>query len=479
MQGIRKILLPQMVVTVVAAPSDTDATRIDLPDGEYHIRPIQDAQTRERLDSQGLWVGSRFNLFPVVLDASGVPWAEANVYLLTRIEDAIEPSMSTYSAIADGLGAFRHFLDDKGIDWTEFPLHKLSRPTYRFCGFLNLSIKAGEISASTASRWMSAVIAFYKWLRDEQILTPENKPWKESDRYVQFTDIRGARFSKKVTSTDVGIKVAKGQDPYADTIDDGAKLRPLRKDQQLWLLEALAASQNTEMTLVHTFALVTGARIQTILTFRVRHTLIELEDPTLHELRFAVGPGTGVDTKGDKPGVLHIPVWFYEALRVYALSDRARGRRKRARGGDTDDQYLFLSERGAALYQSKADALKFDSTANLRHAKSGQAVRQFIAERVLPYIHEHHAPKFKYRFHDTRATYGMNLTDDRLSLVAQGQITLHQAREFVKTRMGHTSAAVTDRYLNYRSNLHLTRQVNSDYDSHLRDVMDAVVKGLQ
>lgn len=474
----RKILLPQMVVTVVADSSEAGATLIDVPDALYYVRPIQDAETRERLDHQGLWVGSRFNLYPVVLDANGVPWAEANMYLLSRIEDAVEPNMSTYSGIADGLGAFRHFLDEKRIDWTWFPAHKHSRPTYRFSGYLNLAIRAGELGASTAKRWMGAVVAFYKWLRDEGFLVLENEPWKEKDQYIQLTGSKGGNFSKKVTTTDVGIKVPKSKDPYSGLIDDGGKLHPLPKDEQEWLLNALLAIDNTEMTLIHLFALVTGARIQTILTFRKRHALVELEDPSSEEFRFAVGPGTGVDTKGNKPGVLHIPVWFYEALRVYALSERAEGRRRRARGGDTDNQYLFLSERGTPLYQGKADAAVFDDSANLRHAKSGQAVRQFIKERTLAYIRDKYNAGYHYRFHDTRATYGMNLTDDRLALVAKGEVTLHEAREFVKTRMGHSSAAVTDRYLNYRRNLHLVRQVNSEYDSHLRAVASAAMKGL-
>lgn len=479
MQPTRKILLPQVIVTVVADAADQDATLVQLPCTEYHTRPIQDAETRERLDSQGRWVGSRFNLFPVVLDANGIPWAEAIMFLLSRLEDSVKPSMSTYSGIADGLGRFRHYLDDKGIDWTEFPSHKLSRPTYRFSGFLNLAIRAGEISPSTASRWMSSVVAFYHWLRDENLLVPERPMWKEGDRYIQLTDSKGAKLTKRVTTTDVGIKVPRSRDPYTDAVDDGGKLRPLPQDEQLWLLEALTASGNTEMTLIHTFALVTGARIQTVLTFKVRHVMLDIDRPSMDELRCAVGPGTGVDTKGDKPGVLHIPFWFYEALRVYALSDRARARRRRSRGGDTDDQYLFLSERGAELYQSKADAAMFDSTSQLRHAKSGQAVRQFITERVLPYIRKHHSAKFTFRYHDTRATYGMNLTDDRLALVARGDITLHQAREFVKARMGHASAAVTDRYLNYRCNLHLARQVNNDYDAHLRKLANTAVKGLK
>jgi hypothetical protein len=282
-----------------------------------------------------------------------------------------------------------------------------------------------------------------------------------------------------VTTTDVSIKVPRQVDPYAGTIDDGGKLMPLPLEAQEWLLEALLAQGNTEMTLIHLFGLLTGARIQTILTFRVRHALVEFDDSNLAEIRFAVGRGTGIDTKNNKQMVLHIPRWFYEMLRTYARSERARQRRARAGGGDTDDQYLFLSIRGAPLYQSKAELVQFNQKNKLRHAKVGQGVRQFITERIIPYVRQHHSTTFKYSFHDTRASFGMNLTDHQLALVARGMVTLHQAREFVKIRMGHESSATTDLYLQYRSNLKLVRQVAQDYSAHLRALSVSAMDGLR
>lgn len=479
---VRKILLPRLVVTETTTSEDPTAIRVELPGGEltdYFIRPKHTVDAGERVDGKPVWASSRFNLYPVVLGPDGVPWAEANIYILSRLEGAYSPAMATYAGIADDLAAFRQFLAESGLDWLRFPLHKLSRPTYRYNGYLRLGVAAGEIKDTTARRRMSSVVGLYNWLQAEGAWSPENAPWKASDRFVELKDAKGISFSKPVTVTDVGIKVPKVLDPYAGTIDDGGKLRPLSLTEQGWLMEALLAQRNTEMTLIHLFGLLTGARIQSILTFRVRHVTMEFDIPDMAEIRFPVGPGTGVDTKNNKKLVLHIPIWFYEMLRTYARSDRARRRRLRAEGGDTYEQYLFLSVRGAPLYQCKAEAALYDEHNKRRHAKVGQGVRQFIAERLLPYIREHFDANFKYHFHDTRASFGMNLTDHQLKLVAQGDITLHQAREFVKARMGHESSATTDRYLQYRSNLKLVRQVAVDYSAHLRGLSGLAMEGLK
>lgn len=477
----KKILLPRLVVTEVVDADTVGAETVQLPITgqivEYHARPKHLEGDAERTDGKPRWMGSRFNLFPVVLDASGAPWAEAVVYLLSRLESAVAPAMGTYSSIADDLAAYRRFLDESGLDWTQFPAYKLNRPTYRYNGFLRTAVGAGEIAVSTAKRRMSAVIAFYTWLREEGVLVPEHAPWKESDVYIQIKDSHGRAATKQVTTTDLSIRVPQQSNPYAGTIDDGGKLRPLTTQEQEWVLKALLDQGNTEMTLIHLFGFLTGARLQTILTLRVRHALLELDGITAQELRFPVGPGTGIDTKHDKKMVLHIPVWFYRMLQTYAVSERAQHRRRRAPGGDTEDQHLFLSVRGAPLYQSKAAAASYDENNTLRHNKTGQGVQQFVVERVIPYVRKHFDPNFRYHFHDTRASFGMNLTDHQLKLVAAGEITLLQAREFVKTRMGHESSATTDLYLQYRDNLKQVRWAADGYECHLQALAAQAMDG--
>jgi integrase len=422
-------------------------------------------------------MGTQFNLFPLVLDSNGAPWAEATMYILSRLENSVNPSMSTFKAIADDLAAFLRFIEETGVDWTDFSGKKLQRPTYRYRAEVWLAVTAGKLAASTGRRRMGTVIAFYQWLRNEGVLTLEHAPWIESDRYIEFKGSHGSRGYKKVTTTDLRISVPKQDDPYSQYINDGGKLRPLPEQEQRWLVDALAQIGNTELTLIHMVALLTGARIQTVLTLRVRHASLSQMLLDFDEVRLPVGPGTGVDTKNNKRLILHFPAWFHTKLAIYASSERAKSRRLRAPGGDHPDQYLFLSVRGMPLYESKVSGSTYNDGNTLRHNKDGQGVRQLIADYVIPHIRRNHDASFHYRFHDLRASFGMNLTDAQLKLVAAGKITLHEAREFVRTRMGHESAVITDGYLQHRGRLQFMRHVNDEYGEHLKNLVSRAFEG--
>lgn len=478
--GACKITVPVFELTELTQADDPAAARVVVLDETYYVRPKKVPDEGRRRDGKPRWVRHQFNVYPIVLDRHGAPWPEANLYVLARLEGRLDPNMSTVSGIAEDLGAFLEFLELNDIDWLHFPAQKLYRPTYRFNGHLKFSIRAGDIAQSTASSRMASVVGFYRWLVGEGVFAPENPPWKESDRYVQFEDARGFRHSKLVKTTDVGLRVPKQSDPYDGCIDDGAKLRPLPMSEQEWLVDALIALGNTEMTLIHLFSMLTGARIQTVLTVRVHHVQRVVPSAQMGDIRLPIGLGTGIDTKNGKQMVLHIPPWFLRMLSTYSASQRAVQRRGRAVGGDSESQYLFLSQRGAPLYQSKDDALVFDRFNELRHMKLGQGVRQFIKERVIPRVRsQQNASGFSYRFHDLRATAGMNWMDRQLLLVSQGKATLHEAREFVRVRMGHESSAITDRYLKYRQNLKLIRWVEEEHESHLKVLSTRAMEGLK
>jgi integrase len=468
-----RILLPRFILTELANEGDFAAICTSDAIEPYYFREKLVPGESARPDGKPVWVKHQFNFFPVVLGAEGIPWAEAMVYLMSSLEATPSPVMMTFKNIADDLAAYRRYLDEYGIDWLTFPQNKLERPTYRFNGHLKLLSRAGELALTTARRRMSTVIAFYRWLIHEEVFLAEHKPWVESDKLVEYEDKQGFKRKKAVKSTDLNIRVPVQDDPYDGTIEDGAKLRPLPASEQEWLIDALRAIGNTEMTLVHFFALLTSARIQTVLTLRVKDIYLPLPEDAKQEVRLAVGYGTTIDTKFDKQMVLHIPQWFYERLRIYAESPRAVKRRTRAPGGDNSQQYLFLSRNGKPFYKSKADSWNFDSENQLRHMNSGQAVRQFIVERIVSYIREKFGAKdFYYRFHDLRATAGMNWTDAQLELVAQGKISLHDAREYVRIRMGHESSAVTDRYLSFRAKREQVRRIEEMHEQHLKELCE-------
>jgi integrase len=471
-----KAIIPHLELTEITDSNDIAARKVSVLGDEYYVRSKLIPDEGKRRDGKPLWAKHQFNLFPIILHSNGEPWAEANVYLINRLEHAVNPVISTYLSVANDLDAYSRFLGENEINWLHFPLQKIFRPTYRFNAHLKYSISSGDIAISTAKRRIVTVIGFYRWLEREEVFIPENPPWRESERYVKFTDRNGISISKKVVTTDVQIKLNNQHDPFDGTINDGGKLRPLTKTEQEWLIEALVELGNTEMSLIHVFSLITCARIQTTLTMRVRHALLKFDEEKNNEVLLPAGPGTGIDTKNGKKIVLHIPVWFYRMLNTYAISERAKLRRTRAAGGDFEDQYLFLSQRGLPFYQAHDDERLFIRDKEIHHRKVGQGVRQFISEKIIPLIrNNNNAPEFSYRFHDLRATSGMNFTDRQLQLVSQGTATLQQAREFVRVRMGHESSATTERYLSYRSNLKIALAVSEEHESHLQKLSSGLI----
>lgn len=469
-----KVALPACVITEVCQEGAPGSTLRKIPaiDGRqpvtYHFRPIT--------DDDGV-VESMYNLFPVILDGKGGPWDIAMIYLLSRLEGVSLPNMTTFHSIADDLGAFKAFLDEKEIDFTDFPQNKQKRPTYRYHGYLKQQIFARTIRARTAKRRMGCVIAFYRWLIRERIIPIRHDPWEEREYYLEFKDSVGLSATKKVVTTDVSIKVPKQDYPFDGSINDGGKLRPMPPNEQHWIIEALAHFGNSEMTLMHLFMLLSGARIQSALTLRVRHVRLELPDG-LKEVRLVAGPGTNIDTKFDKPMTLCVPRKLYELLRIYSHSERAQRRRNRAPGGDTEDQYLFLTQHGAPFYQAKSDALAFDPSFDKRHQKRGQAVRQFLTDYLIPYIRRKHDPKFHYQIHDLRATFGMNLTDVQLKLVETGTISLSQARAFVQKMMCHAHPTTTDRYLDYRKQMQMVYAAIDGYEVQVENWISRSMAGL-
>lgn len=428
-----------------------------------------------------------WNGFPIVLDSKCRPWSLANNYLLDRIQNETSPSMATFLAAADDLGAFRHWLDVQSNPdlMFHFPQAKLERVTYRYLGHLKMRFFGGEVASETANHHMLTVIDFYRFLTDSGYFVPNYPAWQEKQVRLSFKTDYGAVISKSVTSTDLKIKAPKASDAFRDTIQDGGQLRPLSQEEQRWFMEALKSLKNTELYLLCLFMLTTGARIQTACTLRVGHFLSESK--VFHSeatgghavVKLACGPGTLVDTKNDKQGVLQVPLPLFVALRTYALSERAARRRAAARGGDCPEQYLFLTNRSKPYYLDKAETSSFDPARTARYSAAGGTIRKIVSTQITPYIRRHYNAHFDMKIHDLRASFGMNQTDIQLGLVEAGKSTLSKARDVVCQLMWHESAATTDRYLDYRRRQGLVFAAVNAYGEQIqRWISDAGDMGL-
>lgn len=465
----RRTTIRQLLLTEAVDCDTPGATRVSIhtPEGDatYYTVPLVDPGSAKRRDALPRWIAGTFPLFPVVRLADGAPWAEANVWLIDMMEAKSSPNMLTFANVADDLATFRRYLDDESLDWLMFTANKRHRPTYRYSASTKLAVQAGELSASVAKRRMGTVVRFYRWLMTEAGLKPAHAPWVESDRFIEYKDQSGFSSTVAVKTTDVSINIRRAEDPWDDRIQDGGRLRPLPSSEQSVLLEALATLGNTEMTLVHLFSLLTGARTQTVLTVRAKHVARKPGEFHGVDIRMACGPGTGIDTKGGVKGVLHLPRAFYERLYIYVHSDRARKRRQLADGGDHPDQPLFLSHRGAPLYQDRESRAAVRTGLQVRrHVKTGQAVRQFIRDELLPMMRGQLGnPKYEFSFHDLRATFGLNMIDAMTANETRYTRALDQLRQL----MWHTRLSTTEGYLSYRENRKLFDAVQDGWSAHL------------
>jgi site-specific recombinase XerD len=446
---VSRIVLREFALTETCDADAPGATRVDLPDGSsYYIRPKFLPSETVHPNGSAVLEPRKIPAYPIVITGAAVPWDEANAWLLNALDEQYNPNIATYRGKADDLQHYRNFVDSRNFDWLAFPDNKLLRPTYRYRGFLRVEIETGGLEWSTARRRMSTVVHFYRWLLINNFVTLDNPPWSESEVYIPIANHYGRATIIKRKTADVSIRNTAAENPYDERIEDGGKLRPLAAHEQAWIMEALSHLRNTEQTLIHVLALTTGARIQTILTIRKRHILFEYGKGAAQIL---CGPGTGIDTKGDKRFTIQIPRWLLNALRTYVLSERAAKRRTRAPGGDIDSQYVFLSERSAPMYEAKQNQ-DLSGGKKLRHVKNGQAVRAYMKEFITPYIRKYHDPQFNYRFHDLRASFGMNLVDELRPRMDALELTYSKVLQMVQSRMCHNSPVVTERYLNYRQN---------------------------
>ncbi|WP_052140381.1 site-specific integrase [Janthinobacterium lividum] len=419
-----------------------------------------------------------FAKFPIVLNADGSPWDPAVLWLMDKAKTN-PGKLSSLLPIAQALRDYKVFLDDFGFDWSDFSsIEKLLRPTYVYLTHLRQLVSTGQIKPSTANRRMSTVIGLYRFAQCDQRLRfkPANEPWVDKKITIRYQDVRGFNRHKDVATTDLRIRIPPEEDALSDTINDGGKLRPMTVEEQKALVSALQTLDNTEFSLMHYLGLLTGAREMTVMTLRLKDFVSPPSTISSWPYKVRCGPGTGIDTKLDRTNVyLNIPEALYGMLHVYGLSERAKKRRAKSRMGDSPLNYLFLTRQGNPYYEGKDDRDTVRETnGHLRRTSAqGQSLRGFIANHVIPEVRKI-LPEFRYKFHDTRATFAMNWIDHVMGTENSDSKKYYWALDQLRKMMWHKNIATTEKYLEYRSHRHHLDSAMQGWASHLLTMIEPV-----
>ncbi|PBP72740.1 hypothetical protein CCL21_04755 [Pseudomonas syringae] len=408
--------------------------------------------------------------FPVILDNAGEPWDIANLYLINKLNHNLTYNHRTYAGIADHLLYYRRFLDNEGIDYLHFPKLKQSKATYRFKKHLEDEIENDRMTIQTGKKRINAVARFYKDILKFKLTSTSlitESPYEEVVKYIETTTDFGIKKFIKVSSTDLAIKSSKPL-PDPDYIYDDGQTKPLTVEDQIKMLNVLKGSDRAYQLLVYV-ALFTGVRLQAAATIRIK----DINKPVDHRgnLRLPIGAGTTIDTKNNSRMTIIIPAWLVQDLKVYSDCAVARARREHSFYGESDLNYILLSSKGTPFYTSKlemrerltADPDNLNYGLSYAHAE-GQAVREFL-KTLNEEIQRKHPEYERFKFHDLRATFGMNLLEDELNKPNRKNITA--ILEIVQQRMGHRDKKTTLQYLNYRSRIEWKNHVQDQFESKL------------
>jgi len=398
----------------------------------------------------------------IILQPDGTPWTEGNLYLLSRAKQYPKLSEGTLGSEAANLREFMNVMLDHDQDHLDFKGREFERPTYIFKAYFKLAIARGEITAGCVNNKIRTMIRYYRWRIKHRNFKPAKPAWKEKITPISRLDRHGAIRIREIITTDLTFPTNK--DESSDFIYDGGKLRPLTKHEQGAVVEALLLVSNVEMLLAFILALFSGMRIQTVLTIRIGNVLeASADDITTYPI--LAGEDYLVDTKYGKRQNIQVPGWVHHRLFTYIQSERYQHRRSQALERDESEQYVFLSRTGKPMYVSALDKNKYKS-----HEK-GSAIRKFISDTILPLLIAR-GHNFTFSFHDLRASFGMNLVEERKELLAQGKIGYLELIDYVAKRLHHSNRKTTMSYLDYRRISELVHEADSDYQKHIMGLLE-------
>ncbi|RMR86305.1 site-specific integrase [Pseudomonas coronafaciens] len=454
----RYVVLPIIPIFKAEKPTDDDSL-LDraVVQGKYIIQPFKSDSGKSELRN-----------IPVILKPEGTIWHHGSLYLLSRASEYNPPSDQTLRSTAKALVDYINTLTADQVDYLSTPLRKSLRPTYHYRAELEERINGNLLAISTANSRISAVVNFYRWMKDRFDYHPTQDLWIDEKRYIRYSNRQGFSSGKEVITTNLHIKQSE-QVNTGEYIVDGGKLYPYCEEQQRALIKVMFEIQNTEMILSFLVALTSGARSLATYTLRISD-IVNPEAVKGTEVSIRIGRQTAVNNKDNKVMNIYIPSWLNRLIYIYINSERYQRRSRKAEQPSDGAQYLFLTSRGNPFHISKNDMRRGQGSP----IQDGNSVRKYISETLQPALNKLDSP-FKFRFHNLRACFGMNLLEEKIKGLPVNSVAYSRALGKVQQRMGHANRTTTERYLNYRENKELTFQAQSMFEQHLQDIAENYV----
>jgi len=397
---------------------------VQLSRQEYiHYSPQQAAVNGNMIEWTALNEQKSIEALPQIFWSSGMPWREANLWLMLQATEGGK-DIETVKSKSLSLFVYSKWLEATATDWRDFPAKESERCLVRYRGYLIQSRRASEIAPSTTSQRMRVVIQFYRWLRNNSLLTPEWPMWRESFVNVRVNNAFGLERTFTVGTTSLSIP---NKSSVGEKLEDG--LYPVSESDRALILETAFKHCPTEIYLLLMAGFFTGMRIQTLASLTIQTLHNAVQDPASKELyRVAVGPGASpaVSTKNGVTGHIWITKILLDELLGYCYSTERLLRE--AKASAENKNLVFLTKHGNPYSDRSKDRSPAINVA--MHSLRGIGRREGIS--VLN----------KFKFHQTRCTFATELA--RLAIRAGGSI---HAIAIVKDALLHKNESTSMKYI--------------------------------
>lgn len=314
--------------------------------------------------------------------------------------------LKTVQSKASSLLTYARWLEATKTSWLAFPEKKYDRCLDRYRGALILMRDEGELAPSTTSSKIRVPIQFYKWLIEQQIISPERQLWTTRTVGIEFINKSGFSRLQLVESTSLAIpnRTLKHELP-----EEG--VWPVSVEDREKILDCAEAYCPYEIYLILLLGFHTGMRIQTITDLKLQTLLNAVHHPLQSEVSIiTVGPGASppVSTKYGITGAIEIPSKLLESIKDYLFS-RERIRRVN-KSLESNKNLVFLTKCGNPYARRGLNSSVAINVAMYNLRKIGK-------QREIPALSN-------FTFHQTRATFATELAIFALAIDPIGAVDM-------------------------------------------------------
>lgn len=368
----------------------------------------------------------RLLLLPQLFWKDSTPWREANLWAHERATaTAITPR--TISANLNSLLNYANFLEEEDLSWFTFPIRKADRCLVRYRKWLidQRDIKK-SMAPSTVTEYMRNVIAFYRWLQVNLLIT-DSPLWCDKPVYIRSFDTAGFERTFLRVTTDLSIpnRAAPG-----DRLEDG--LFPISNKDRDELLSFARSNSTPELFRMLALGFFTGMRIGTISDLKIQTLKNAIPDPRAPGLfRLSLGPSAEppVATKFGITGQAWIPENLLLDLLEY--SHGIRRSKRQALAAPEDRDLVFLTSHGNAYSRRRNDQSGAINTEMFSLRRAGILAGLTVLK--------------KFKFHQSRCTFATDLTQIAMR-AGSGPIN---AVALVKEALLHKNESTAMKYIKF------------------------------